>query len=142
MTTDVIRKFVEEDYKDCVIQVRCDNQILFYDHTAHNSPVIWDWDNECFMVIEPNDEIIDQSGHPMQIRLIALDQIQELIAYVDTITALDFINKNITDEAKKEEVKAMLGKVRPAMMSPKSLRKPEYTLPPISKYKKPSTDGN
>ena len=142
MTVDVIRKFIEEDYKDCVIQIRCDNEHLFWDHTANNAPIIWDWDKEYFMVIEPNDEITDQSGHPMQIHLVDFGDIQELIAYVDTTTALDFINKNITDETKKEEVKALLSKVRPAMMSPRSLRKPDYTLPAISNYKKPSTDGN
>ena len=136
MTADAIRKFVEEDYKDCMIQIRCDNQHLFYDHVANNAPIIWDWEKENFMVIEANDELVNQSGQPMQIRLVEFDQIQELIAYVDTTTALDFINKNITDETKKEELKSMLAKIKPAMMTPKSLRQPEYDLPKFSNYKK------
>ena len=126
MTTDVIRKFVEEDYKDFVIQIRLDNEHRCFHNVPGNAPIIWDWENENFMVIEPNDEITDQSGHPMQIRLVDFGDIQELIAYVDTTTALKFINEKITDEDKKKEVKAILQKVRPALMTPRTLRKPQY----------------
>lgn len=124
MTADIIKKFVEEDYKNFIIMIRLDNEHLYYDHVPNNAPIIWDWANECFMVIEPNDELIDQSGHPMQIQLVDFGQIQQLTAYVDTVTALDFINKNITDETQLKEVKAQLQKVRPALMTPRTLRKP------------------
>lgn len=126
MTTDVIRKFVEEDYKNFVIQIRLDNEHHCYCNVPNAAPIIWDWENENFMVIEPNDEIIDQSGHPMQIRLVDFGDIQELTAYVDTTTALKFINEKITDEDKKKAAKAILQKVRPALMSPRTLRQPSY----------------
>lgn len=125
MTANVIKNFIEK-YKNFIIQVRVDNEHLFYYNAPNNAPIIWDWDNETLMVIEPNDELMDQSGHPMQIRLVDFEVVQGLTAYVDTVTALDFINENITDEDKKKEVKAQLQKVRPAMMSPTSFRTKDY----------------
>ena len=122
MTKEAIRKFVEEDYKDFVIMITCDNEHKFY-HNAHgNPPIIWDWDNNVFIALDVNDdEIIDQNKHPMQVTMVSLDEIQYLDAYIDKATAIDFINKNITDETKKEEVKALLKKVAPAMMAPRTL---------------------
>lgn len=128
MTVDVIKNFVET-YKDFVIQIRLDNQILVYDNVPNYPPVIWNWDEENFMLIEPNDEMIDQSGHPMQIRLVDFGDIQELIAYVDTNTALNFINENITDEDKNKQMKELLSKVKGGLMTPRSLRKPAAPVP-------------
>ena len=125
MTKDAIKNFVEK-YKDFVINIRLDNEWHYYDNTPQNAPIIWDWDNEVFMVIEPNDRLIDQSGHPMQLNMVDLDQIQEITAYIDTDTALDFINENITDPEQAKVVKAQLQKVLPSNMTPKSLRKPTY----------------
>ena len=125
MTVDVIKNFVEK-YKDFTIQIRLDNEHLVYDNMGKNAPVIWDWDNENFMVIEPNDEAIDQGNYPMQIRLIDFGDIQELSVYVDRVTAMNFINEKITDEEKKTVAKELLQKVTPAMMTPSSLRRPHY----------------
>lgn len=130
MTTDVIKKFVEEEYKDFVIEVTCDNEHRFYHNAAGKPPIIWDWTNEVFMVLEPNHVVNDQNKHPMQITKVALEEIQFLTAYVDKVTVLKFINDNITDEDKKKETKEYLQKLAPAMMGPKTLRKnisdPEY----------------
>ena len=123
MTKEVIKKFVEEDHKDHVIMVTCDNEHKFY-HNAHgNVPIIWDWDNDVFIAMEPNDELTDQNKHPMQITKVALEEIQFLTAYVDRITALNFITENITDETKKKESLALLQKVAPGTMGPRTLRK-------------------
>lgn len=122
MSASVIKKFVEEDHKDEVIMVTCDNQHIFY-HNAHmNLPIIWDWDNELLIAIEPNDEAIDQNKHPMQITQVSFDEIQYLTAYIDRNAAIKFINENITDEAKKEEAKVILQKVAPGVMGPKTLQ--------------------
>lgn len=130
MTKDVIKKFVEEDHKDHVIMVTCDNEHKFY-HNAHgNLPIIWDWDNDVFIVMEPTDEVVDQNKNPMQITKVALEEIQFLTAYVDRIDAINFIRQNITDEKKKEEALSLLQRVAPGMMGPRTLRKniddPEY----------------
>lgn len=123
MTKEVIKKFIEEDYKDHVVLVTCDNEHKFY-HNAHgNPPIIWDWDNDRFLVLETNNDIIDQNQNPVTITSVALEEIQFLTASVDMITALDFINENITDEAKKEEIKKVLQKLKPSMMGPRTLRK-------------------
>ena len=126
MTTDVIRKFIEEDYKDFVILVRCDNEHLYYHNSPGNSPLIWDWDKEHFMFIEPNDNILAQSEFPMQIHLIDFGDIQELTAYVDKTTALNFINNNITDEDMQKKLKSQLQKLSASMMDTKTLRQPSY----------------
>lgn len=123
MTRDHIRKFVEEDYKDCVVLITCDNEHKFY-HKAHGNPsVVWDWDNEVFYALETNEDIADQNGHPMQVTTVALDEIQFLTAYIDTIQALDFINNKYTDDAEKENAKDVLMKIRPGQMGPKTLRR-------------------
>lgn len=123
MTVDSVKKFLDK-YKDFVIQIRCDNEHFIYENTPGIAPIIWNWDDETLEFIEPNDELIDQSGHPMQIHLLNICDIQELTAFVDTQTALEFINENITDEEKNKEIKSVLQKVKPAMMTPRTLRKP------------------
>ena len=130
MTTDAIRKFVEEDYKDFVIMVTCDNQHVFYHNAAGHPPIIWDWDNEVLLALDTTDEVIDQNKHPLQITMVALEEIQFLDAYIDKATALKFINEKFTDEDQKSMVKTLLNKVAPGSMGPRTLRKfiddPEY----------------
>lgn len=130
MTAAVIRKFVEEDHKNDVIEIVCDNEHHFFDHASGNPPIIWDWNNQTFTALETNQEIIDQNGHPMQITTVSLEEIQFLTAYIDINSAIEFINNNIADEEKKEEVKTILKKVKPAMMAPRTLRKKDYLSKP------------
>ena len=123
MTKEVIKKFIEQDHKDDVILVTCDNEHKFFHNAYGNPPIIWDWANDRFLVLQTNQDIIDQNGHPFEITSVALEEIQFLTAYVDIATALKFINDNITNEEKKAEVKKLLQKVKPAMMAPTTLRK-------------------
>ena len=123
MTKEQLKKFVEEDYKDHVILVTCDNEHKFWHNAAKNPPIIWDWDNDQFITLEPNNDIVDQNGNPMQITMVSLEEIQFITAYVDTVTALNFINENITDEEKNKEVKEILQRIKPSMMGPNTLRK-------------------
>ena len=120
---DLIKKFVEEDYKDCTILVTCDNEHKFWHNAKDVPPIIWDWANERFIALETTDEIVDQNKHPMQITSVELCHIQFLTAYIDRSTAIDFISKNITDEAKKEETLKLLNRVAPGMMGPRTLKK-------------------
>jgi len=121
MTTSVIKKFVEEDYKDCVILVTCDNEHTFF-HRAHGNPdIIWDWNNETFTAFESQENIIDQYGHPMQVTTVSLEEIQFLTAYVDSSQALEFINNKYTTDEEKTKAKEVLQKVKPGMMGPKTL---------------------
>lgn len=125
MTKDAIRNFVEK-YKDFIINIRLDNEWHYYDNTPNNAPIIWDWDNDVFMVIEVNDDLTDQYGRPMQISIIDFDQIQEMTTYVDRIEALDFIRKNIPDAEKAKPVLDQLSKAISSNMTPQSLRKPSF----------------
>lgn len=130
MTKEAIRKFVEEDYKDFVIMITCDNEHKFYHNATGLPPIVWDWDNNVFISLDTSDIINDQNKHPMQVTMVSLDEIQYLDAFIDRITALNFINQNITDEAKKQEIKSLLQKVAPGTMGFRTLRKniddPEY----------------
>ena len=126
MTKEYIKKFVEEDYKDCVILVTCDNEHKFYHNAANNPPIIWDWNNGTFKVLQSNQEITDQYGNPFQIVTVALEEIQFLEAYVSMETALDFINENVTDEEKKKECKEkFIQKLAGCTMAPNSLSEPK-----------------
>ena len=122
MTKDVIRKFVEQDYKDCTILITCDNEHLFYHNTSSKPNIVWDWDNGVFLALEVNDQITDQSGHPMQVTSVALEEIQFLTAYIDPSKSLEFINNKFTNNDEKEKCKAILSKARPAMMGPRTLK--------------------
>ena len=120
---DLIKKFVEEDYKDFAILVTCDNEHKFYHNVKGVPPIIWDWDNERFLVLETTEEIVDQNKHPMQITSVELAHIQFITAYIDKATTIDLVNKYITDENQKKETLSLLSKVAPAMMSPRTLKK-------------------
>ena len=122
MTKEYIKKFVEEDYKDCLILIICDNEHKFYHNAKNNPPIIWDWDNDVFIALETNNDIIDQYGHSLQVTTVALEEIQFLTASVDIVKALEFVEKNITDEDKKKEVMEIIKKIGPSMMTPKSIR--------------------
>ena len=120
---DLIRKFVEEDYKDCVILVTCDNEHKFW-HNAHFQPdIVWDWDNERFMAFETNEEILDQNKHPIMITMVELAHIQFMTAYPNKAEVLKFINDNYTDEDSKAKALAVFQKAAPGMMGPRTLRK-------------------
>lgn len=129
---DVIRKFIEEDYADCAILVTCDNEHKFW-HRASNSPdIVWDWDNERFIALEPTDEMSDQNKHPMMVTTVELAHIQFLTAYPNREDAMKFINENYTDEDAKQKALKLLFKCAPATMGPRTLRKnisdPEYRV--------------
>ena len=123
MTKEVIKKFVEEDYKDHTILVTCDNEHKFFHRSYGNPSIIWDWDNNTFTALEITEDIVDQSGNPMQVTTVSLDEIQFLTAYIDMPSALEFANTKYTDDKEKEKVKGILQKVKPAVMDPRSLKK-------------------
>ena len=58
----------------------------------------------------------------MQVTSVALEEIQFITAYIDTQTALNFINEKYTEEADKENAKQVLQKIKPGQMGPKTLR--------------------
>ena len=122
MKKELIKKFVEVDYKDYVIMITGDNQHVFYTNTAKNPPIVWDWDNEVVYILDTNDEIVDQNKHPMQVTMLSLDEIQYLDAFIDMAAALKFINEKFKDEETKENIKKTLSKVAPSMMGPNTLR--------------------
>ena len=123
MSTAVIKKFIEEDHKDHAIMVTCDNEHKFWHNTSSNPSLIWNWDKEYFIALESNsDEVVDQNKHPMQVTQVSFDEIQFLTAYIDKVSAIEFIKNNITDEDEKEKVKNLLYKVAPSMMGPRTLR--------------------
>ena len=123
MTKDVIRKFVEEDYKDFTILIICDNEHKFYHRSYGNPDIIWDWDNEVFIALETTEDAIDQNKHPMQVTTVSLEEIQFLTAFVDTVKTLDFINSKYKTDEQKEKAKLALQKTKPGMMGPRTLRK-------------------
>ena len=130
MTKELIKKFVEEDYKDCVILITCDNEHKFYYNAHNNTPVVFDWDNDVFIALETNEEIVDQNKHPMQVTMVALEEIQFLTVFIEAKEALNFVNKYVTDEKQKEETLKIIQRTAPSMMGPNTLKKtindPEY----------------
>lgn len=123
MSKEVIRKFVEEDFKDFTILVISDNEHRFYHRSKGNADIVWDWDNDVFYALETNEETIDQNQHPMQVTAIALEEIQFMTAFIDVPKALEFINQNYTEDSEKEKAKGVLQVTKPGMMGPKTLRK-------------------
>ena len=123
MTKDAIRKFVEEDYKDFVIMVTCDNEHKFYHNASKNPSIVWDWDNDLFLALDINDEPIDQNKHPMQVTQVSLEEIQFLDAFIDKEAALKFISEKYTDDEDKAVAKAILQKAAPGVMGTRTLRK-------------------
>lgn len=123
MTKDLLQKFVEEDFKDFAILVISDNEHRFYHRSKNNPDIVWDWDNEVFYALETNEEVIDQNMHPMQVTMVALEEIQFITAFVDTKKSIEFINENYTNDAQKEKAKGVLYQVKPGIMGPRTLRK-------------------
>lgn len=123
MTKEVIKKFVEEDFKDFTILVISDNEHRFYHRAKNNPDIVWDWDNDVFYALETNEEVVDQNGHPMQVTAVALEEIQFITAFIETKKAIEFINSKYTDESQKEKAKSVLQQIKPSMMGPKTVRK-------------------
>lgn len=123
MTKDLLKKFVEEDFKDFAILVISDNEHRFYHRTQSSPDIIWDWANEVFYAFEANEEMTDQNKHPMQVTMVALEEIQFITAFVDAKKSIEFINDNYTDDDQKEKAKLVLQKVKPGFMGPTTLKK-------------------
>lgn len=123
MTKEVLRKFVEEDFKDFAILVISDNEHRFYHRAKNNPDIVWDWDNDVFYALETNEETIDQNGHPMQVTAVALEEIQFITAFIDTKKGIEFINDKYSDDSQKEKAKLVLHQIKPGMMGPTTLRK-------------------
>lgn len=119
---DHIKKFVEEDYKDCVILVTCDNEHKFWHNAASQPDIIWDWDNERFFALEANEEIVDQNKHPMMVSMVELAHIQFMTAYPGKLDILKFIDEYYTDEESKNKALDLFKKSAPSMMGPRTLR--------------------
>ena len=122
-TTEQLKKFVEEDFKDFAILVISDNEHRFYHRTKSSPDIVWDWDNEIFYAFEPNEEMTDQNKHPMQITMVALAEIQFITAFIDAKKSIEFINENYTDEDQKEKAKSVLQVIKPGFMGPNTLKK-------------------
>lgn len=128
LATELIKKFVEEDFKDFSILVICDNEHRFY-HRTHNCPdIIWDWDNEAFMAMDVNENVADQQKHPIEVVYVSFGEIQFLHAFADTEKTLELINEKYTDEKSIKKAKSILQKIRPSMMGARTLRD-GYTWP-------------
>lgn len=129
MTKEYIKKFVEEHKEDTIL-ITCDNEHKFYYNAHGNTPVIWDWDNDAFIALETNQEIVDQNKHPFHITIVSLEEIQFLTAFIDINKTLEFIKEHVTDEKQKEKVMQIVQKMKPAMMGPNTLsgylNSPEY----------------
>lgn len=123
MTKEAIKKFVEEDYKDFVIMITCDNEHKFYCNASNNPSVVWDWNNNLFLAFDINDEPVDQNKHPMQVTQVSLDEIQFLDAFIDKEAALKFINEKYTKDEDKAVAKTLLQRTAPGVMGPRTLRK-------------------
>lgn len=123
MSKEILKKFVEEDYKDYTILVVCDNEHKFLHRSYGNPDIVWDWGNNVFIALQTNQDSIDQNKHPMQVTTVSLDEIQFITAYIDAETTVNFINSNYTDETQKEKAKSYFRKVKPGMMGPRTLRK-------------------
>lgn len=123
MTVDAVKKFVEEDYKDYTILVTCDNEHHFWHRSYGNPSVVWDWDNGVFTALQSHEDVIDQNKYPMQITMVAIEEIQFLTAFVDSAAVLDYINNNYTDEKEKEKAKGILQIIKPGQMGPRTLRR-------------------
>lgn len=139
MTKEVLKKFVEEDYKDFTILVTCDNEHKFLHRSYGNPDIIWDWDNEVFIALEINQDAVDQNKHPMHITTVSLEEIQFITAFVDSAKIIDFINSKYTDDEAKEKAKEVFRKAKPGIMGPRTLRKnlnhDEYMDNPRAEYK-------
>lgn len=123
MTKDQLRKFVEEDFKDFAILVISDNEHRFYHRTKSSPDIVWDWDNDVFYVLEPNEEMTDQNKHPMEVTMVSLEEIQFISAFIDAKKSIEFINNNYTEDEQKEKAKEILQVVKPGFMGPRTLKK-------------------
>lgn len=118
----LIKKFVEEDYKNHSIRVVTDNEHIYY-HRAYGMPdIVWDWDNNRFMVMDINLDSTDQNGNPIEISSVSLDEIQFMTAFVNTNEAMNFITTYYKDAKSKEKAMTFLQKVKPGQMGPRTLR--------------------
>lgn len=118
----LIKKFVEEDYKDHSIRVVTDNEHIYY-HRAYGMPdIVWDWDNNRFLAMDINLDATDQNGNPIEITAVSLDEIQFITAFVNVQQAMNFINQYYKDDKAKEKAQKFLQKVKPGQMGPKTLR--------------------
>ena len=123
MSKEVIKKFVEEDFKDHTILVICDNEHKFY-HRSYGSPdIVWDWNNDRFLALESAEDVADQNKNSMQVTSVSLEEIQFLRAFIDVPTALEFVNKNYKEEDAKKKAKDTLQIVKPGQMGPRTLRR-------------------
>lgn len=122
MSKDIIKKFVEEDFKDNTILVTCDNEHKFYHRSYGNPDIIWDWDNDRFMTLQSAEDVADQNKNSLEITSVSLDEIQFLTAYVDVPKALEFANKNYIGDS-QEKAKETIRIVKPGQMGPRTLRK-------------------
>lgn len=121
MTKETLKKFVEEDYKDYTILVTCDNEHRFYHRSYALPDIIWNWDENTFTALEVHDDETDQNKFPMEVTTVSLDEIQFITAFIETKKALEFIQQ-YPDEKSKEKAKAILQKVKPGLMGPRTLR--------------------
>ena len=117
-----LKKFVEEDYKDFAIMITCDNEHKYFYNTKGQPSVIFNWDEDTMTILETREEVNDQNGHPFEITVVALEEIQFITAYVDTATVIDFINNKYTNEDHKEVAKKILKRMKPCLMGPNTLR--------------------
>ena len=107
LKTEVIKSFVE-DHPNDIIMIECDNQHIFYDNILDSPPLIWDWDNECFIAYRSNEWVQTQSKRPVQHTIVSLEEILFLSAFIDQKSYIERVNAEPSyddeDKAKAKEV--------------------------------------
>lgn len=129
MKIDTIKKFVEEDFKDFVILVTCDNEHKFYHNAIGKPPIIWDWDNGTFTILDVNNDFVDQGKYPARVTTVAIEEIQFIDAFIDINAAIKFVNDNIAEDQDKITSMGLLKKLKPNMMTTEAMRQGGYTTP-------------
>lgn len=98
MTKDQVI-LIREQFKDKIIKITLDNQHIFYDNTDAKYPIIWDDDNELFIVIRPNQDAYVQYEAPFEVNISGYDHIQQMT----TVTTATDILTNYIDKMQLNE---------------------------------------
>ena len=101
MTKEAVIDFRDGIGKDKILKITCDNQHIFYDGIAHNSPIMWDDDKEVFTACRVNQGPM-QSEYPFETVSVMYDQIQFMHCYDTAATVLDVKKEKGTKLTKEQ----------------------------------------
>ena len=93
MKTENVISFRDGIGKDKILKIVCDNQHIFYDRIAQNSPIIWEDDKEQFTACRANQDPYTQKEYPIETVTVDYDQIQFMHCLDTVATALDVAKK-------------------------------------------------